>query len=308
MPFGLTCEVCKRSFTFFENLNRTLRTLGRCAECDQRLRAAVENLLAGIEADFQLSAGITEEIEYLIYEEMERLQLPSDLEEPLTKRLDYLRLLTRVREGDFPHVAYDGHLETDEYAHWYVPATHINQQRQKTKKVPGKLLLTTRKVYFLPESGVRGHELGWNNVKQAVVQTLRLKEEHEYETIGKHVVILSEDEQNTTYQVLRVRVTAGSGGGDYAVADPLLAKTFIDALGQQWRRQLANKRSTSRYVPDAIKAVVHQRDGGRCVECGYSGPYIEFDHIWPRSKGGLTTVDNLQLLCGQCNRKKGNRV
>lgn len=88
------------------------------------------------------------------------------------------------------------------------------------KKVPGNLLLTTRKVYFLPESGIRGHELGWNSVKQAVVQTLRLEEEHEHETIRTNVVILSEDEQSTTYQVLRIRVTGGSGGGDYALADP----------------------------------------------------------------------------------------
>lgn len=307
MPFGLTCEVCERPFGFFENLNFTLRALGRCTECDQRLRATLENLLAGIEADFQLPTGITEEIEYLVYEEIERLQLPSDLEEPLTERLNYLRLRTRIREGDFPHVAYDGHLQTDEYAHWYVPATYIIQQSTKTKKVPGKLLLTTRKVYFLPESGIRGHELGWNNVKQTALQTLRLEEEP-HETLHRHVVILSKEERSTTYQVLRVRVTAGSGGGDYAVSDPELAKTFIDALGQHWRRQLADKRSTSKYVPDAIKAVVHQRDGGRCVECGYMGPYIEFDHIWPRSKGGRTTVENLQLLCGQCNRKKGNRV
>lgn len=307
MPFGLTCEVCEQPFTFFENLSLTLRALGRCFECDQRLRADVEDLLAGIEEDFKQASGVTEEIERLVYEEIERLHLPNDLEEPLTERLDYLRLLSRIRVGDFPHVAYDGHLETDEYAHWYVPTTYLSQQGKKAKKVPGKLLLTTRKVYFLPELGVRGHELSWNNVKQTVLQTLQL-EEQPHETIRHYAIILSEDERSTTYQVLRIRVTAGSGGGDYAVADPLLAKTFIDALSKQWRRQLAEKRSISKYVPDAIKAVVYQRDGGRCVECGYEGPYLEYDHIWPRSKGGLTTVENLQLLCGQCNRKKGNRV
>lgn len=307
MPFGLTCEVCEQPFTFFENLSLTLRSLGRCYECDQRLRADVEDLLTGIEEDFKQASGVTEEIERLVYEEIERLHLPNDLEEPLTERLDYLRLLSRIRVGDFPHIAYDGHLETDEYAHWYVPTTYISLQGKKAKKVLGKLLLTTRKAYFLPESGIRGHELGWNNVKQTVLQTLQL-EEQPHETIRHHAVLLSEDERSTTYQVLRIRVTAGSGGGDYAVADPLLAKTFIDALSKQWRRQLADKRSASRYVPDAVKAVVYQRDGGHCVECGYIGPYIEYDHIQPRSKGGLTTADNLQLLCGQCNRKKGNRV
>lgn len=72
MPFGLTCEVCERPFTFFENLNFTLRALGRCAECDQRLGTFVENLLTGIEEDFKQPAGITEEIERLVYEEIEK--------------------------------------------------------------------------------------------------------------------------------------------------------------------------------------------------------------------------------------------
>ncbi len=84
MPFGLTCEVCEQPFTFFENLSLSLRALRRCIECDQRLREAVANLLTGIEEDFKLPAGITEEIEYLVVEEIERLRLPSDLEEPLT--------------------------------------------------------------------------------------------------------------------------------------------------------------------------------------------------------------------------------
>jgi hypothetical protein len=68
MPFGLICEVCERPFTFFENINLALRALGRCIECDQRLRAAVENLQTGIEEDFKQTDGITEEIEYLVYE------------------------------------------------------------------------------------------------------------------------------------------------------------------------------------------------------------------------------------------------
>ena len=34
---------------------------------------------------------------------------------------------------------------------------------------------------------------------------------------------------------------------------------------------------------------------------------FEVDHVVPRSKGGTDHFDNLQLLCGHCNRIKGNR-
>ena len=47
-----------------------------------------------------------------------------------------------------------------------------------------------------------------------------------------------------------------------------------------------------------------ERDGGQCVECGGNFD-LEYDHVIPFSLGGATTVANLQLLCGDCNRTKG---
>jgi 5-methylcytosine-specific restriction endonuclease McrA len=35
---------------------------------------------------------------------------------------------------------------------------------------------------------------------------------------------------------------------------------------------------------------------------------LRADHIHPFSKGGLTTWDNLQLLCISCNSKKSNKL
>ena len=32
---------------------------------------------------------------------------------------------------------------------------------------------------------------------------------------------------------------------------------------------------------------------------------FEIDHVIPRAKGGPDHIDNLQLLCGACNRAKG---
>jgi hypothetical protein len=58
------------------------------------------------------------------------------------------------------------------------------------------------------------------------------------------------------------------------------------------------------YIPDDVKQFVWARDGGRCRNCGQSGE-LQFDHIIPTSMGGASVAENLQILCGPCNRRKG---
>ena len=60
----------------------------------------------------------------------------------------------------------------------------------------------------------------------------------------------------------------------------------------------------TRAIPQDVKIEVAVRDGGRCRQCG-SNKELHFDHVIPWSKGGPNTVDNIQLLCGTCNRRKG---
>ena len=75
--------------------------------------------------------------------------------------------------------------------------------------------------------------------------------------------------------------------------------------------------------PRGIRLIVLERDGYRCVRCGWqpgdpvpvkkgtSRPVyrtLELDHIWPRSRGGPDTEDNFQVLCTTCNCRKGARV
>jgi len=52
---------------------------------------------------------------------------------------------------------------------------------------------------------------------------------------------------------------------------------------------------------------VWQRDRGRCRNCG-SSKDLHFDHIIPRSKGGSSLAENIELLCQRCNLKKGARL
>jgi HNH endonuclease len=60
-------------------------------------------------------------------------------------------------------------------------------------------------------------------------------------------------------------------------------------------------------IPRDVKHAVFQRDEGRCVECG-SNFDIQYDHVIPFAMGGANTVENLQLLCGRCNQRKGGRL
>ncbi|MEK7995780.1 MAG: HNH endonuclease [Planctomycetota bacterium] len=52
---------------------------------------------------------------------------------------------------------------------------------------------------------------------------------------------------------------------------------------------------------------VWQRDKGRCRHCG-AAKNLQFDHIIPRSRGGANTAENVELLCCDCNLKKGARL
>ena len=40
---------------------------------------------------------------------------------------------------------------------------------------------------------------------------------------------------------------------------------------------------------------------------GFKTSPFEIDHIIAESVGGTDHIENLQLLCGHCNRIKGNR-
>jgi hypothetical protein len=60
----------------------------------------------------------------------------------------------------------------------------------------------------------------------------------------------------------------------------------------------------SRTIPQDVKIRVAARDGGKCRQCS-SSMELHFDHVVPWSRGGANTVQNIQLLCGPCNRRKG---
>lgn len=61
-----------------------------------------------------------------------------------------------------------------------------------------------------------------------------------------------------------------------------------------------------------LRYKVLSRDKFKCVRCGASPATdpicrLHIDHIVPFSRGGKTTLENLQTLCEKCNLGKGNR-
>jgi hypothetical protein len=60
-------------------------------------------------------------------------------------------------------------------------------------------------------------------------------------------------------------------------------------------------------ILESVRHSVWERDGGVCRSCG-SKTDLQYDHLIPVSMGGANTVDNLQILCGSCNRRKGASV
>ena len=62
-----------------------------------------------------------------------------------------------------------------------------------------------------------------------------------------------------------------------------------------------------RAFPEDIKLAVWEKQGHICPLCGreFDFEFMEGDHIKPWREGGRTVIENCQMLCRECNRKKG---
>jgi 5-methylcytosine-specific restriction endonuclease McrA len=65
------------------------------------------------------------------------------------------------------------------------------------------------------------------------------------------------------------------------------------------------------YVPPQKKVAFTRfnlflRDGFSCQYCGSKGE-LTFDHVLPRSRGGITSWENVVASCSSCNLRKGSR-
>lgn len=84
---------------------------------------------------------------------------------------------------------------------------------------------------------------------------------------------------------------------------------FSDIIHRIGLPQRTDLGKIPRYNCAENKAWLYGKQGGNCAACGdhFKSQNLEIDHIIARSKGGTDHIDNLQMLCGYCNKVKGNR-
>ena len=281
------CIRCNASLSFLENMSH----LGKpkyCSNCEKQITGTLGRLQQQM---IQASAQnmVTQQFCNYVQQELARNRIPPDRTQALWQQLGYLKRLTDIRQGHLPTVAVHAILDTDEVAHLDTSAIYYKPNKQ-VKFIQGRLIASNKKLYFITPDR-NSMKIDWNNV-------VNVDESPGSTPQGRYTMLM------------HIQVAKGSGGGFYYVPDPTLAVAIISTAVRIWKRHLVELKENpnTQGIPDHVKTAVFQRDGGQCRQCGYSGPYIEYDHILPRSKGGPNTVENIQLLCGQCNRKKGNRI
>ena len=64
-----------------------------------------------------------------------------------------------------------------------------------------------------------------------------------------------------------------------------------------------------RAFPEDMKLALYERQNGICPICKkhFDIQFMEADHITPWSEGGKTVLENGQMLCRECNRRKSNK-
>ncbi len=78
-------------------------------------------------------------------------------------------------------------------------------------------------------------------------------------------------------------------------------------MAQEEELQKYHEDSGRPVIPWSVKNKLFMAQKGKCFYCGYTHrmKYLEIDHMYPASGGGGDDIGNLQLLCTQCNMRKG---
>jgi hypothetical protein len=233
----------------------------------------VTQTLAFTTTDGQIGEGDERNIRWLI----EELQL-AEVASHILQQVNYLSTIRNIRQGNIPRAKTSIVLPSDEICYLEIPATYRKTTKSGAKLIQGRLIVTNRKVIFSAPSG--GGEIPINKVLN----------------VHKHP------------EGIFLELSRQANHGFYMLAhSELVAEIILATIRLATRQMLKGGERDTRYVPHHLQNAVWHRDGGQCVQCG-STAYLEYDHIIPLSKGGATSLNNLQVLCRNCNLAKGSRI
>lgn len=91
----------------------------------------------------------------------------------------------------------------------------------------------------------------------------------------------------------------------------IVSEYDTEVRSQSFKMKLPSVVSLKSYIrparfPAFTRFNVFLRDRFECQYCGVDDD-LTFDHLVPRSRGGLTTWDNVITACSTCNLRKGNK-
>ena len=107
----------------------------------------------------------------------------------------------------------------------------------------------------------------------------------------------------------------GTEGLDSNMLDAAVKRLMMDDEVQnkkgiyQYLLDGQEKHLNLRTFDDSIKRTIYEQQAGICPKCNkqFDISQMEGDHITPWFKGGKTVIENCQMLCKECNRRKSGK-
>ncbi len=84
-------------------------------------------------------------------------------------------------------------------------------------------------------------------------------------------------------------------------------KVKIAKINNRRKRRAAKNASNGHFTAEEFNALCSVY-GYACLCCGVTGRRLEADHLVPLTQGGSDDINNIQPLCGVCNRRKFTAV
>jgi len=150
----------------------------------------IERYLTSAETD----GGISEPDANYIFKLQQLLRLPQINQSAFLERIQRLRFITNLRTGRLPSTVPSVHLDAGEICHLEIAATYTKVNLRSVKTIPGRFVITNKKLNFLSESG--GWKILWNNIMR-----------------------IERDSQS-----IYLELSTKTGNGRYFLKDPLLTR------------------------------------------------------------------------------------
>jgi 5-methylcytosine-specific restriction endonuclease McrA len=230
------------------------------------------------------------------------------------RRIAAMRVLREVPEAEAKVIDGSLTLSSLAQAHWHFnKVEHTKEEKREvliklenaTKKQTRAILQQEEKTRFSFEA---------DQATETLIEELRGVHPHlNFDQLVKKVFEVAHQKLHPAKKMERAeareltsagKVVSKAGKVVSKVADQPVKKIApkLDfKLSDTKREQLPTR---NRYIPAEVKRSVWKRAQGKCLSCK-STFGLEYDHVRPFAKGGASNFENLQLLCRNCNQRKG---